>query len=135
MRIEGGDKLARAFRSMATRLARQEMRAMLHKGAQPFAASIAQTAPKGDPAPPNISDVAVSNPRSSRGGGQIARVAVGPPKAAHYGYFQEYGFYNVPGKGFMRASFDSSHGRALQIIQREIWAAISERSPGGSGLL
>lgn len=133
MRIEGGAELARALRAIPKRLAKQEMQHMLRKAAQPFAGRIAATAPKGDPAQPNISDVQISKARPGRG--FTARVAVGPPKDAFYGYFQEWGFRSVPGKGFMRSSFDASQDQALDIIRREVWAAVSERSPGGSGLL
>jgi hypothetical protein len=64
-------------------------------------------------------------------------VAVGPPKDAYYGYYQEFGFYNEPGKGFMRASFDGGTEQALEIVKKEVWAAVgSVRSnPGGGGLL
>jgi hypothetical protein len=66
VRIEGGAELARALRAIPARLAREEMRVMLRKAAHPYANRIRGTAPKGDPAAPNITDVVTGD---ASGGG------------------------------------------------------------------
>jgi HK97 gp10 family phage protein len=125
MKMTGGPELARALRSVPLKLAKKQLGQMLRKGAEPFADRIHGAAPKGDPAPPNISDVAISSGRSA-GDEFEARVAVGPPKDAYYGYFQEFGFYDVPGKGFVRVAFDVAQDEAQDIVQREVWNAIKD---------
>ncbi len=125
MKLQGGPELVRALESISLKLAKKQLRDMLRSAAEPFADRIEGAAPKGDPAPPNISDVAISNSRSG-GDERAAAVVVGPNKDAFYGYFQEFGFYDVPGKGFMRAAFDVAQDEAVDIVQRETWDRIKD---------
>ena len=125
MKLQGGPELAKALRSIPLKLAKKQLGQILRAAAEPFADRIAGAAPKGDPSPPNISDVAISSGRSA-GDEFEARVAVGPPKDAFYSYFQEYGFYDVPGKGFVRVAFDVAQDESQDIIQREVWDRIKD---------
>jgi len=54
-----------------------------------------------------------------------AAVAVGPEKPYYYGLFLEYGTIKMRRAWpFLRPAFDETAPTSLQIIQREIWAAL-----------
>jgi HK97 gp10 family phage protein len=140
--FEGGRELAKALDQLSTRVKGRVVREVLKDAAEPMRARMAQLAPKGDAAAPNLSNVVVATARNvgSVDGGKWQKtsdtqhaVAVGPSKDAFYGVMQEYGTVYHGAQPFARPAFDSEALKALQAISRGLWVELAARGIGRFG--
>lgn len=140
VKVEGLNDLARDLNALSARVRRNTLVEALEEGAEPMRALMRRHAPR-DPGVPDIADnMVVSRVNRTIGeGGTLGRqdefqatVAVGPAKGFFYGLFLEYGWRHVrgifvPAQPFMRPAFDEGAPKALPIISRALWLALSER--------
>lgn len=139
VKLEGGEKVARALASLGPRLSTRVMNQALAAGGAPVKRRMEQLAPRSNEAPHLAEHISISPVRSTalRGGG----VAVGPTPGFFYGFFSEFGTVKEAAHPWARPAFDETQRQALAIIGREIWASLAARgatsgrgSGGGVGL-
>jgi len=132
LRITGASELARRLRTLADGLTDEAVRKALVTAAEPMRARMAQLAPRGPEAPHLADSMVISRAKTDEGD---RAVAVGPAKDFFYGSFLEFGTKHMSARAFARPAFDSEAEACLAILARELWAAVSHRSPGGTGTL
>lgn len=143
LKIEGGDELAAALKSLPDRVSKKAMREALLEAAEPIRAAASRLAPRRAPEPDIADHIVIAAGRSSG-----VSVAVGPSKDFHYGLYLEYGTVKMSAHPFLRPAFDSTRQKVIDAMTDELWRLLAGRgilrsvtsdsvvkAPGGSGLL
>lgn len=136
MRIEGGDKLAKALESLSPRLSKKILREALIAGGEPMRRLTAQRAPRAPGAPDMADHIAIAAVRDQN---NQASVGIGvDDKAFFYDLFQEWGTARHKAQPFYRPAFDETAPESIQIIGAELWRQLtargfSVRTADGSG--
>lgn len=141
MRFAGGTELAQNLGKLATAANTTVTRNALKKGAEPIRSKAAASAPRRPPQPDLADHIVISTIKVRPG--ETAAIAVGPEEAYYHGLFQEIGTAFHGARPFMRPAFDTLVGTSLDLIRREMWAALERRgivrsavpSPSGVGNL
>ena len=127
VRVEGGDKLARALRDLPTRVDRSVQRDALKAGGELIRARAAALAPRAPGAPDIADHITMSGTRPADGS---VGLAVGPAKGFYYGRFLEFGTSRQGAQPFLRPALDGEGAQAIQRIIAELWAALIRRGSG-----
>lgn len=69
---------------------------------------------------------AMRDARRAAGGGSFAEIHVGPSVKAPHGHFQEFGTENHAAQPFMRPAWESNKHRALDTIKKDLGAEIEK---------
>lgn len=110
----------------------------MRPGAERLRAGMARRAPKGDPAPPNLSDeIIVANARNPEAS-DIATLAIGPSSGIrHYGFHQETGTARHRAQPFARPTVDAEGPAVVAEVAANLWrelivaGATTARGSGG----
>lgn len=139
-KVEGLNELNNTLRQLPKAVARNALRKILIKRAQPFAATMRNLAPD-DPNTPSNKDLKGSigvgiklskrqarlHRKESRDDKQFAEVFVGAGKKPH-AHLNEFGTVNMSPNPFARPSWEENRGGALEGIKDDFWSEIKKAS-------
>lgn len=132
VKVFGASALKASLEALGDSLTRPVMREALHRAGEPMRAAMTRNAPPRSRQAPHIADsIAISDLRTLDGVAldeSEAAVAIGPTKDVFYASFLEHGWLTHPGRPFIRPAYDEHADKAMALIGRELWGAISRAS-------
>lgn len=123
--VQGGKELAAALAKYSTRWQSATMRDCLVEAAEPIRKMASRLAPSGDPKAPNLKNIEIMPLR--RKGPVTAAVAIGPERAATYGFFVEYGTKYQAAHPFLRPAADGSVSAVIPILSAALWRELAAK--------
>jgi HK97 gp10 family phage protein len=128
LKMEGGDKLAKALAELPTRVSRSVQREALKAGAEVIRVRVVATAPRAHGAPDLAANIGIQS--DVRPGDGSVGVGIGVPRGFFYDWFNEFGTVKQASKPFWRPAFDGEKAKALKLIAAEMWTALIKRGAG-----
>lgn len=134
LKVDGGDKLAKALADLPTRVSRSVQREALKAGAEVIRDRVVATAPRDPGAPDLAANIGIQG--DVRPGDGSVGVGIGVPRGFFYDWFNEFGTVKQSARPFWRPAFDGEKARVIKLVAAELWAALARRGAGsgrGSG--